>query len=21
VPNHAAIYCGDSELLHHIPEQ
>ncbi len=21
VPNHAAIYCGDGELLHHIPEQ
>ncbi len=21
MPNHAAIYCGDSELLHHIPEQ
>ncbi|EHH4325633.1 TPA: C40 family peptidase, partial [Escherichia coli] len=20
-PNHAAIYCGDGELLHHIPEQ
>ncbi len=20
VPNHAAIYCGDGELLHHIPE-
>ncbi len=19
-PNHAAIYCGDGELLHHIPE-
>ncbi|EEQ3052340.1 C40 family peptidase, partial [Escherichia coli] len=21
VPNHAAIYCGNGELLHHIPEQ
>ncbi len=21
VPNHAAIYCGDGEMLHHIPEQ
>ncbi len=21
VPNHAAIYCGDGKLLHHIPEQ
>ncbi|MDN0744721.1 phage portal protein [Escherichia coli] len=21
VPNHAAIYCGDGELLNHIPEQ
>ena len=21
VPNHAAIYCGDGELLHHLPEQ
>ena len=21
MPNHAAIYCGDGELLHHIPEQ
>ncbi|RLW73082.1 phage tail protein [Escherichia coli] len=21
VPNHVAIYCGDGELLHHIPEQ
>ncbi|HFO9276051.1 TPA: NlpC/P60 family protein, partial [Escherichia coli] len=21
VPNHASIYCGDGELLHHIPEQ
>ncbi|WP_407227231.1 NlpC/P60 family protein [Escherichia coli] len=21
VPNHAAVYCGDGELLHHIPEQ
>ncbi|MCI3072884.1 C40 family peptidase, partial [Escherichia coli] len=21
VPNHAAIYCGNGELLHHLPEQ
>ncbi|HFS3715279.1 TPA: NlpC/P60 family protein, partial [Escherichia coli] len=21
VPNHAAIYCGNGDLLHHIPEQ